>query len=94
MKIAKLIRTDNSIIDVIPENGIDFKLDELHQLLSCDTIELVHPQNPLFANTFLVIDENGKLKPSIVNMIATVIFGCPDDIIVGDALLCSHDQLE
>lgn len=95
--MAKLIKVTgkkpHGIRDVYPENGKTFQLDELYKLLEVDLIEIIRGSN---GHSLIVLDEEGKLKPSpIVNGIASI-FAFPGgrDMIVGNALICEPEEIE
>ena len=71
---------------VYPVNGTDFKLSELYDFVS-DPIEVVYMEDLI-----MVINEEGKSSSLPLNMTATMISGLyPNDVIVGNALVCSKD---
>lgn len=78
--------------EVTPENGENFKLKELYDMLDCDTIEHIY----LSPCQYMIIDENGKLNDSDYNDLATYYFrkAHPQnhDFIVGNALICSSKE--
>lgn len=91
---AKLLKTDLSVIDVVPKNGTDFQLDELREFVG-GYIEIVDLRN----GQILVINEEGKLNDLPINALATncidlAFQGMMNDIIVGDALLCNSDMVK
>lgn len=65
----------------------DLSLEEIHTLLECDHIEVVHMAAFPFPNIVMLIDESGKCKSHSVNPIASVLYGAEGDYIAGDALL-------
>ena len=77
-----------------PENGKNFKLKELYKMLDCKTIEVVG----LSACQIMIIDEEGKLNELPYNDMATYYFrkAHPEtrDFIVGNALVCSSNDIE
>ena len=87
---ATLYTTDGGVRPVTPENGKDFKLEELYKLLKCDLVEVVY----LNRTQIMIIDEEGKLRSEPkVNQKATVIAWKymaihPKDVVVGDAIVC------
>lgn len=91
--MALLIRTDNTVDVVKPENGKDFKAVELYRLIECDTFEVVYPQGANSEGLIMVIDEEGKLVGKRLNLMATAIFGVGYDVIVGNALLCNDGEI-
>jgi hypothetical protein len=89
---ATLLKTDGSSTPVKPENGTDFKLEELYKLIGTDMVEVV----PLANGRILVIDEEGKLKGKGVNAEADRLFQVKrmqwGDYIVGDAVLMDSED--
>lgn len=93
--MATLIRPDSTTQVVRPANGTDFTLDELYRILNCTTVEAVY----LPDGRIMVIDEDGKFsKPLDVNPEATKLGFkagiATSDYIVGDALVCSNEELK
>lgn len=85
--MATLIRVDGTREDVAPDNGKDFKRDQLYRLIDTDMVEIVR----LDRSHILVIDEEGKCKCKAINHEATRLASRvlhPLDVIVGDAVLC------
>lgn len=90
--MAKLIKTDGTVTEVVPKNGKDFTLEELQALIGCDWIEIV--RMPGSDGSFMVVDEEGKLNGKELNEKATKMYGrMPYDYIVGDALLCKRGEV-
>jgi hypothetical protein len=88
---AKIYKADGTIIDVVPENGTDFQLDELQKIVG-GYIEIVG----LLDNEIMVINEEGKLADLPVNENATEIYNEVDgfyDYIVGDVLVCDSSMV-
>lgn len=106
--MAKLIKADGTSSEIFPaERETGFDLDELYQLLTCNTVEMVElkpDQEPPYVA--MLMDENGKLsiaKPT--NFYATAIraatFGLTsDDLIetgdhiVGDVILVTGPEFQ
>jgi len=86
---AKVIRVNGETEPVEPENGMDFQLDEVKRLISCEWIEVVR----LADGKLMVMDEEGKLLRKRCNLKASEIYNHPYDVIVGDVLVCNADQL-
>jgi len=90
--MAKIIKSNGETIDVNPNNGNDFKLEELQTIVG-GYIEIVWLPN----NEIMVVNEDGKLMELPINQEATKIyqnaFGY-NDVIVGDVLLCKSNQVE
>lgn len=90
--MAKLIKTDGTVTEVAPKNGRNFTLEELRTLIGCDWIEIVRLLGS--GDSFLVVDEEGKLNGKERNSKATKMYGrMPYDYIVGDALLCKEGEV-
>lgn len=86
---AQLIKASGEVIPVEPENGTDFKLEELNRFVE-GYIEVIHP--PHQDGKIMIINEEGKLKGLPYNAAATAIW--THDDIVGNALLCDDDQVK
>lgn len=92
--MAKVYKTDGSIVDIEPKNGTDFKLEELHDIVG-GYIELVRLNN----KEYMVVNEEGKLYNLPFNAMATSLYHkeipqAKDDYIVGDVLVCYQDEIE
>lgn len=86
---AKLIKATGEVLAVLPENGTDFKLEELNRFVG-GYIEVIYP--PHQDGKIMIINEEGKLKGLPYNAAATAIW--THDNIVGNALLCESDQVK
>lgn len=90
--MARLLKTDGSVPFVEPKNGKTFTLDELQGYVGGD-IECVHASKRLI----FVMNEEGKLRGLKVNLKATVFYRIlmrNFDLLVGDVLLCTTDEIE
>ena len=90
--MAVRITTDGQVTAVHPANGSDFKLEELRQLIGCQTVELIYLDHGLE----MWIDEEGKLNGSHINILATVIFRTNfslDDVVMGNVLICEKGEV-
>lgn len=80
------------VLDVTPENGKDFKIEELYKLTNCDIVQIVEvPKrmtSPSRKHWIIVLDEEGKMHDFIPNDAATLLYQDSWDIIVGDVLVC------
>jgi len=94
---AYQIPTDGIPVKVAPQNGSDFSLEELYEIVGCKTIGIVR----LRTGQILVIDEEGKFtgpnhgpKPpnEIATWLAFTVIGA-GDFIAGTALLCRSNQI-
>lgn len=83
-----LIKTDGTVKEVYPKNGIDFKLEELSGFVG-GYIECVY----IPGGFTLVVNEEGKLKGLPYNEVATRLYDNPHDEIVGDAVLCADGEI-
>ena len=89
--MAKLIRTDGSVVEIYPDNGNDFKLKELKEYVK-GNIEIVN----LLNGYLLVVDENGKNKWEM-NELATKVARNVlrrGDYISGDAVYVLSNQIK
>jgi hypothetical protein len=88
---AKIYKADGSIIDVKPNNGTDFSLEELQEIVG-GFIEIVS----LMDNEIMVINEEGKLIDLPFNETATQMYQEVDgfyDYIAGDVLVCDSNMV-
>ena len=88
---AKIYKADGSIIDVKPNNGTDFSLEELQEIVG-GYIEIVG----LMDNEIMVINEEGKLIDLPFNENATQLYQEVDgfyDYIAGDVLVCDSSMV-
>lgn len=91
-KMATLIKTDGSKLEIQPQNGLDFQLDELQKFVD-GYIEIINLHN----GDILVINDNGK-DVLDSNETATeiahkhnAIFGW--DYICGDVVMCKDREV-
>lgn len=91
--MAKLYKVNGEIVEVEPENGSDFSLEELRSFVD-GYIEVAHLDN----ERIMVINEEGKIKGLPYNENATAEYnramGYKADYIVGDALVCGKAQIK
>lgn len=91
--MAKLYKTSGEIVEIEPENGSDFSLEELQSFVD-GHIELVY----LNEDEMMIVNEEGKLRNLPYNQNATARFnkemGFRADYIAGDALICKHNQIK
>jgi hypothetical protein len=88
---AKIYKADGSIIDVKPNNGTDFSLEELQEIVG-GFIEIVS----LMDNEIMLINEEGKLIDLPFNETATQMYQEVDgfyDYIAGDVLVCDSNMV-
>lgn len=107
--MAVLLRTDDKAQVVHPKNGDKFTLDELQGYVE-GYIEVVYPTPGIFVlagveegrttiveaqkGSTLWVNEEGKLNGLPVNKLATMVYGNPNDVVVGPALLCGESEVD
>ena len=64
----------------------DLSLQEIYNLLDCESIETVSFKFPI-PGVIMLVDESGKLNEKRFNPIASILYAAPYDYIGGDALL-------
>lgn len=91
--MAKLIKTSGESIEISPQDGNKFKLEEAQSLVG-GYIQII----PIGDDEVMVLDEEGKLKAKNENRIATcmaldkkAIFAY--DYIVGDVIVCKDSEI-
>ena len=90
--MATLFKADGTSKIVVPQKGKTFSLEELQSYVDGD-IECVHTYN----KRIFVMNEEGKLRGLEVNINATVEYRklvSPNDVLVGNVLLCWSDEIE
>lgn len=94
-QFAKLYKTNNEIIDVLPKDGRYFSLEEMQAFVG-GRIEIVGtPQRRV-----MIVNETARLEGFPVNENATRLFVPDGNLnsvrypIVGDALVCDEGFLE
>lgn len=91
--MAKLYKTNGEVLEVEPENGSDFSLEELQDFVD-GHIEVVSMSD----REYMVVNEEGKLMNLPYNENATRVYnktiGAVVDYIVGDALVCNKNQIK
>jgi len=88
---ARLYYADGNIEEIYPNNGRDFKLEEIQKLIG-GYIEFVY----LSIDKIMIVDEEGKVKGLPSNVQATKVirkYGIPD-FIVGTAVVCHKNMLK
>jgi hypothetical protein len=92
---ATLLGIDGSIQEIRPTKGKTFKLEQLYAALSCDYIDVHHPQHGAYQDWILVFDDEGKFKERPINPLATALWYetypldhySPVDVVAGPVLL-------
>ena len=93
--MASLLVNNNIPTVVKPENGTDFRLEELHKLLDCQMFQVIR----LSGRRIMIFDEEGKCKPHYKNQHATFVAHdsetiADSDYIAGHALVCKESELK
>lgn len=90
--MAKIIKTDGTIVEVTPQNGTDFQLEELQKIVG-GYIEVLR----LTDNEIMVANEEGKFyctynhKATQIAKEHEAIY--KNDYICGDVLICNDDEV-
>lgn len=90
--MATIIKTDGTMVHTSPQNGTDFTLEELNNIVNgcIEIVRLTHVH-------YMVVNESGKLLALPHNRLASVFFSiCTDgeDSIAGDVLICRTDEIQ
>ena len=89
--MAKLIKTDGTEIIVHPNNGTDFKLEEVQTFVN-GYVEVVNLRN----GTIMLVNEEGKFteqtNPKATDLALEYNAIFPFDYIAGDVLLCNEEE--
>lgn len=88
---AQLIKENGEIINVAPQNGTDFSLEELQGYVK-GWIEIVRTHD----GRIMVINEEGKLRSDMgVNIKASSLYRYGDsDLIMGPAVVCPSEMVK
>ena len=90
--MAQIIKTNGQILEVQPQNGTDFQLEEMQAIVN-GYIEMV----PLHNGEIMIVNEEGKFTCS-ENYTATFVAKhynviTNDDYIFGDVLICKDEEI-
>ena len=83
--MAYIIKTNGEKTDVTPDNGTDFQLEEMQEIVG-GYIEIVR----LDEKQIMVVNEEGVIYNLPHNKKASKLCGIP---IVGDVLVCESEQV-
>lgn len=89
--MAVIYRTNGKREQVLPENGTDFKLEQLQKIVG-GYIDILG----IGSDELMVFNDEGKLMGLPINREATKIYQKhfnTDDFIVGDVLICKDDEV-
>ncbi len=90
--MGMLVKTDGTTTPVKPKDGAKFSLEELQGFVG-GYIEMVTVRIQGFPLAAF-INEEGKLKGLPLNHAATVLYGNPHDVIVGDMIVCDPGEVD
>lgn len=80
-----LISHEGTLTEIQKDKRME--LHDFYNELDCDCIQSVKCVDN---DTFMILDEEGKLKDKPVNDLASILYGAfPFDYIVGDVILCT-----
>jgi hypothetical protein len=90
---AVLIGFDGSVRAVMPENGTDFTLEELYQLLDITMVQIATAGKDLVA----VFDEEGMSNMAPVNVVASQVLRgillMPEPGMLGNVIICGEGMI-
>ena len=84
--MAEILKTNGERVTVTPQNGTDFKLAEMQEIVG-GRVEMVY----LPGSRRLIVHEEGSLRRLPFNQQATSLYRLGP--IYGDVLLCFSDQV-
>lgn len=102
---AYLVLTVRRELKLIETDSPKFSLDNFYRAIPCDSIEIVRPVGlprytvssdfrPYLSDLLMVIDEEGKLVDKPLNVLASLMYAYPQDVIVGDVVIGWTNPLE
>lgn len=88
---AEIIKTSGERISVKPENGTDFELHEMQEIVG-GWIEIVYLRD----GRIMVVNEEGKVNRLEPNIVATNLLLAQGgwDMVVGDVLVCDASMVK
>ena len=87
--MAQFIKSNGAEVELVPENGKQFTLKELQDLVD-GFIEIV----PAKDGRLIIINEEGKLRDLPMNQKASLLYKhAGSDVIVGDVLVCDKSEI-
>lgn len=92
MRTSQLIKADTTILDVKPNNGTDYQLDELQKFVG-GLIEIAN----LADGRIMVMNEEGAINGLPVNAVASACFSLGRGRLYpihGDVLVCDSDMVQ
>lgn len=91
---AILITPNGDCTKIVPKNGTDFKIEELHKYIDGHIEVLYRIDN----RKLMILDESGKIKNKEFNGDATLLARidyniAPDDYIAGTVIICDIEMV-
>lgn len=103
IKSSVLTKSGKEVVEKIPLESPDVDIKKLYEWTNCDLIDIVPcssetmPTKSDHYRYLMIVDDNGKLKGSRVNVTASLLYGADPyiDFIVGDVvILCDIKPYE
>jgi hypothetical protein len=88
--MAIIIKITGEVVNVEPANGSIFTLKELQKAVN-GYIQIVEIITGEHSGKFMIVDEEGLIKPNQINTVASKIAG---QMIVGQVIIIDKDQIE
>jgi len=89
--VAQLIKVDGTTSEVLPKNGKTFTAEEYQSYVGGYFEQLRLPDG-----SYLIMDEDGKIKRKRCNPMATLMLAglgtAPSDLVVGDVLVVTAKE--
>lgn len=89
--MAKIIKSDGTVMEVEPRNGKNFELQEMQSVVGG------HIEVLWLGDNLMIVNEEGKLNNLPINVKATRLLRgtiYQPDIVVGDVLYCLKEQVK
>lgn len=90
---TRIIKSDGIEIEILPENGKDFSLEEMQKIVG-GYVEIIGCNDQNFV---CILNEEGKIQELPLNEKATALVNkiiAPDDFIVGDVLVAELKYIQ
>ena len=90
---TRIIKSDGTEQEILPENGKDFSLEEMQKIVG-GHVEIIGCNDQ---NFLCVLNEEGKIQELPLNEKATALVNriiSPDDFIVGDVLITESKYIQ
>lgn len=90
--MAKIYKANGEVLDIEPENGTDFQLEELQEIVG----GFIDCRRTNDGNDLIIFNDEGKLLGLPYNDKATDIYQervYEGDFLVGDVLICKNNEM-